>query len=92
MLEKAMLFYKTEVSLRQEKQLRKILFDLPESVLITNKKMDKILFQNEIMQTMFQKIVHRVQPDEINGQSSAYQRLLKLKIFKPVKEASSSGE
>ena len=38
MLEKAMLFLKTEVDSRSEKRMRKILFDLPESVLISDKR------------------------------------------------------
>jgi hypothetical protein len=86
MLEKAMLFLKTEVSSRQEKQLRKILFDLPESVLIINKKLDKILFQNEILQTLFQKIVPRASMNEIIGGQSQSKSLLNLKIFKPLQE------
>ena len=81
-----MLFLKTEVSSRQEKQLRKILFDLPESVLITNKKLDKILFQNEILQTLFQKIVRRALLNEIIGDQSQSKSLLNLKIFKPLHE------
>ena len=86
MLEKAMLFLKTEVSSRQEKQLRKILFDLPESVLIINKKLDKILFQNKILQTLFQKIVPRASMNEIIGGQSQSKSLLNLKIFKPLQE------
>jgi hypothetical protein len=53
MLEKALLFLKTEISSRAEKRTRKILFDLPESVLISNKRATKIIFQNEKLTAFF---------------------------------------
>ena len=44
MLEKALLFIKTEVASRAERRMRKILFDLPESVLISDKRASQVRF------------------------------------------------
>ena len=59
MLEKALLFLKTEISSRAEKRTRKILFDLPESVLISDKRAKNIIFQNEKLTTFFQNFLDR---------------------------------
>ena len=67
MLEKALLFLKTEVSERQEKRMRKILFDLPESVLITDRRSENILFQNEKLTSFFQQVLPHSQLPEIVG-------------------------
>ena len=44
MLEKALLFIKTEVASRAERRMRKILFELPESVLISDKRASQVRF------------------------------------------------